>query len=131
MVTGNKYRFRVMAKNDVGFGVPSTHVELMPATTPGKSEPLTLTALSSSSITVSWTFEAENNGGSPVTDYSVWWDAGVRDQVVLASESTGLWGTFTTEPATVTGGETYIFWVRARNYVGLGEASDKLEVLAC
>lgn len=35
MVTGNKYRFRVMSRNDVGFSIPSTHLETMPASTPG------------------------------------------------------------------------------------------------
>jgi hypothetical protein len=84
MVTGNKYRFRVMAENAVGYGIPSTHVELMPASVPGAPNQPTLTTLTSSSIQISWTFDNQNNGGSPITDYTVYWDRGVRDMVYVA-----------------------------------------------
>jgi hypothetical protein len=38
ITTGVKYRFRVMAKNVIGYGTPSSHIEMMPATTPGSPE---------------------------------------------------------------------------------------------
>jgi len=85
MVTGNKYRFRVMAKNLVGFGVPSTYIEAMPASLPGSPEQPTLTYLTSSSIQISWTYDDVNNGGSPITDYTVYWDRGVRDMIFVAA----------------------------------------------
>jgi hypothetical protein len=50
--------------------------------------------------------------------------------VYVASESTGLWATFKTEPGSVDGGTTYNFWIRARNYVGLGLASEKIAIVA-
>lgn len=50
--------------------------------------------------------------------------------VYVARESTGLWGTFTTDDGTVVSGTTYTFWITAHNYVGEGENSEKLAILA-
>ena len=69
-------------------------------------------------------------GGSVITGYTVYWDAGVSGNTVIASSGTGLWTTFTTSPGTVTAGVTYTFWVAAINYVGTGTPSAKLAVLA-
>ena len=74
LTTGQKYRFRVTARNAVGFGVPSTHIEIMPAEAPGSPNTPTLTALSGSSIQISWTFNQTLNGGTPIIDYTVYWD---------------------------------------------------------
>jgi hypothetical protein len=65
-----------MALNSVGFSIPTTYIEMMPATTPGSPETPTLTTVSSSSIQISWTFEVELNGGTPITDYIVYWNNG-------------------------------------------------------
>ena len=119
-----------MAKNAVGFGVPSTHIEIMPATTPGAPNTPTLTTLTSSSIQIAWTFDNTLNGGTPITDYTVYWDQGVGGESFVAAESTGLWGTFTTLDGTVVGGLTYSFWVSAHNYVGEGLDSAKFVILA-
>lgn len=128
IVTGSKYRFRVLAKNSVGFSLPSTHIEMMPATTPGSPSTPTLTDVTSSSIQISWTFNEELNGGTPITDYIVYWDAGISGNTEVAAASTGLWGTFTATD--VQAGETYGFWVVAVNYIGTGTASSKLSVLS-
>ena len=74
LTTGQKYRFRVTARNAVGFGGPSTHIEIMPAEAPGSPNTPTLTALSGSSIQISWTFNQTLNGGTPIIDYTVYWD---------------------------------------------------------
>lgn len=65
-----------------------------------------------------------------MTDYTVYWDNGINGNIVTAAESTGLWGTFTTDPDTVVAGTTYNFWVVATNYIGTGTASTKLAVTA-
>ena len=130
IVTGQKYRFRVMAFNAIGYSSPSSYLEMMPATTPGSPETPTLTALSSSSIQISWTFDESKNGGTPVTDFTVYWDNGINGNVEVAAASTGLWGTFTTVADSVTAGVTYNFWVTATNYIGVGTASNKLQVTA-
>lgn len=96
LVTGRKYRFRVVAKNVIGYGAPSSHLEIIPATTPSSPNTPTLTSLSSTSIQISWTFTESLNGGTPITDYTVYWDAGINGNSEVAAASTGLWGTFTT-----------------------------------
>jgi hypothetical protein len=115
-----------MAKNVIGYSAPSSYIEMMPATSPGSPETPTLTTLTSTSIQISWTFDASKNGGSPVTDFTVYWDNGINGNVEVAAASTGLWGTFTTEPGSVVPGSTYNFWVTATNYIGVGTASNKL-----
>lgn len=90
-----------MARNIIGYGAPSSFLEMMPATTPGSPNTPTLTALTSTSIQISWTFTEALNGGSPITDYTVYWDAGINGNSEVAATTTGLWGTFTTAPNTV------------------------------
>lgn len=119
-----------MAKNIIGYSAPSSHIEMMPATTPGSPNTPILTSRSSTSIQISWTFTESLNGGTPVTDYKVYWDAGTSGNSEVASESNGLWGTFTTLTGTVSAGTTYNFWVVALNYIGSGTASQKLSVTA-
>jgi hypothetical protein len=70
------------------------------------------------------------NGGTPITDYTVYWDNGINGNIEVASASTGLWGTFTTAPGSVQAGITYNFWVVAINYIGTGTPSSRLSVLA-
>jgi len=130
LVTGNKYRFRVIAQNSVRFGPPSNYVQVMPASLPGSPSTPYLTALASSSIQISWTFNNSMNGGTPISDYAVYWDQGILGNKAVASSSTGLWNSFTTLPGTVSAGITYNFWVSARNYIGLGSNSTKFTVLA-
>jgi hypothetical protein len=112
-----------MAQNIIGYSAPSSYLEMMPATTPGSPNTPTLTSLSSTSIQISWTFDESLNGGSDITDYTVYWDAGINGNSEVAALSTGLWGTFTTTANTVSAGTTYNFWVIALNYIGSGTAS--------
>lgn len=119
-----------MAKNVIGYSSPSAHLEMMPATTPGSPEQPTLVDLTSTSIQIAWTFDTTKNGGTPIIDYTVYWDDGITGNIEVASLSTGLWGTFTTEVGSVTPGVTYSFWIVAHNYIGTGTASPKLSVTA-
>ena len=96
---------------------------MMPAKTPGSPDTPTITLVTSSSIQISWTFDTDLNGGTPIIDYIVYWDAGLSSNTEVASPSTGLWQTFTTGAETVQAGETYGFWVVAVNYIGVGTPS--------
>lgn len=128
ITTGQKYRFKVLALNAVGYSLPSNYLEMMPAVAPGSPGQPTITAVSSTSISIAWTFDSALNGGTPIIDYQVYWDNGVVGTTLLAASSTGSWQTFTT--TAVTAGTTYSFWVAAVNYIGLGTPSSKLSVLA-
>lgn len=65
-----------MAKNSVGYSLPSYYIEMMPATTPGSPDTPSITDVTSTSIQISWTFDQLENGGTPIMDYIVYWDAG-------------------------------------------------------
>jgi fibronectin type 3 domain-containing protein len=76
IVVGNKYRFMVLAQNSIGYSAPSNFIEMMPATTPSSVTNLVATSVTSSSISISWSFDNTQNGGTPITDYQVYWDRG-------------------------------------------------------
>ena len=64
--------------NAAGFSTPSAYIEMMPATRPGAPFQPTVSARSSTSISLEWTFdEATYNGGSSIIDYTVYWDNGI------------------------------------------------------
>ena len=98
----------------------------MPADLPGKPGTPTVSASSSTEVTIQWT--AGTDGGTPITDYKVYWDAGINGQVQVAASTTGNLLTFTSTSVTVA--STYKFWVVALNFVGDGVSSDQVSVLA-
>ncbi len=61
---------------------------MMPATAPGSPTNLVATAVSSSSITISWSFDNTQNGGTPITDYEFYWDKGQSGLIAIAANST-------------------------------------------
>jgi len=75
IATGEIYEFRVLSVNSVGLGSPSTSIRMMPATLPGPPGTPYSPASSSESITIEWV--AGTDGGSPITDYVVYWDNGI------------------------------------------------------
>jgi len=121
LVTGNKYKVRVIAVNNVGQGTPSVALEIMPASLPGAPNTPTATSVSSTQISFVWTQTAGTNGGTPIFDYVVYWDAGIAsNQVVLTSTTTNL---LTYTATSLSPGTSYKFWVAAINYVGTGALS--------
>jgi hypothetical protein len=122
LVNGVAYQFEVLATNNLGsgpFSVPSNSVTPQAPTVPGV--PTNVTAIAgNASATVSWVASA-NDGGSPITSYTV--------SSFTAGVPTGL-------PASVVGGGqnsavvfgltngvTYTFSVHATNSIGDGPDS--------
>ena len=63
----------------------------MPATLPGPPFQPTISALSSTSISLEWSFDdATYNGGTPIIDYKVYYDNGVSGQTLLMAGTTSL-----------------------------------------
>lgn len=74
IVAGSLYSFTVSATNGRGESLPSAAISIYAATIP--SAPINLirsSSTSKSSVTFTWSAPA-SNGGSPVTDYEVYWD---------------------------------------------------------
>ena len=83
------YKFAVLAFNVVGSGATSASVSIMAATVP--DEPINLVQIASSpnSITFGWSAPSYN-GGTPVTDYKVYWNAGITNNSFGLLSSTTL-----------------------------------------
>lgn len=50
---------------------------MMPANVPGSPSTPTILAQTSTSLSIQWTFNNANNGGTAITGYTVYWDGGV------------------------------------------------------
>lgn len=112
LTNGKAYTFTVVAINSAGEGAPSVPSNsVTPAAVPGAPTGVTAQA-GDAEANVSWTAPA-NQGGSPITSYTVTPSPGGSPITVAASQTT----------ATVTGltnGTRYTFTVFATNDVGNG-----------
>lgn len=77
-------------------------------------------------IRFTWT-DGASDGGSPVLDYSVYWDNAGSEFVLLASQFVEQYYMTT---ATLTPGAFYKFKVTSRNSVGDSQMSAEIEILA-
>ncbi|GLC87728.1 fibronectin type III domain-containing protein [Lysinibacillus piscis] len=116
LTNGTAYTFKVIAKNSVGDSTESTAssavTPIAPATVPDVPTSVTATAGNGQAV-VNFTAPT-NDGGSPITGYTVKVYTGGVEQVALAKNGTA-------SPITVTGltnGTAYTFKVIAKNSVG-------------
>ncbi len=119
----------MIAFNAVGQSLSSSSLSVMAATTP--SAPLNLQTISSSfnSITFGWSAPLDN-GGTPVTDYKVYWNAGIDNNSFGLLSSTTLGFITYTYQVGITAGAYYEFKVVAKNAIGDSAFSVKLRVIA-
>jgi len=101
----------------------------MAATLPGYPITLKQTASSSTSITFEW-FDPASNGGTPVTDYSVFWNKGVNGGVYEQLSTSTLGKNNYTKQSGLTAGLYYDFKVRAKNAIGDGPYSSLIRIIA-
>jgi len=80
-------------------------------------------------VSISWSVPV-SNGGSPILDYKIWWDAGLRNDVfVLLQSSTGNLHQFVQSAGIVVNGQ-YTFKVQAINVVGASNFSQSFTIVA-
>jgi hypothetical protein len=129
IVAGVLYTFAVTAHNGRGESDKSESVSIYAATVP--SQPLMLAKTAAGKTFVSFNFTPPStNGGSPILDFKVYWDAGAMDGVfVLLQASTGNLLTFTQTADIVVDGH-YSFFVTAINAVGESPHSAELTIIA-
>jgi len=119
---GREYYFMVAAMNAVGTGANSTEASATPATVPSAPLGLVMTPMNGS-VVLKWTAPAYN-GGSPVTNYTIYMGTAPGEEVYLKTV-----GNVTSCTAMgLTNGETYYFKVSALN--GEGEGAPSTEVSA-
>ena len=119
LIGGANYLFRVVARNDVGDGLPSASIAATVPTPPGA--PTGLTAIGGvGQAVLNWSAPV-SAGSTPITDYVIQFRrASVATWSVFAD------GVSTARTATVTGlagGANYLFRVTARNAIGDGPPS--------
>ena len=88
---GQIYEITVIAFNDVGDSIASDPQSIMAASVPDAPFDLTLVAQSPTANTISWS--SPYNGGTPLTDYKIWWDGASGGDIspfVEKEGSTGL-----------------------------------------
>jgi hypothetical protein len=122
------YWFKIQAKNLVGLGPLSDGVSRIAASVPSPPVNLEMVSQSTTSLTFEWTTNA-NDGGSPVTDYQVFWNQGSGSIQYLVIDSNGLSPTRATVQAPILlADKTYLFWVKARNAVGTSAFSESISI---
>jgi hypothetical protein len=129
VTTGNQYAFTVSALNGRGESSQSLPISIYAATI--SSVPLNARNLTAdiSSVTLQWDSPA-SNGGTPITDYQVFWDLGAQnDEYQLLASSTGNFLSFTKSDNIITGGY-YSFKVTAVNAVGISAQSNVAVIIA-
>ena len=119
LTAGTTYYFTVAAVNASGAGLPSAEASALAQGAPG--EPLQLTVSSGNEqVALRWV-KPINDGGSPVTGYTVlWYEAN------STTTSSAVLGSAVPTSDTVSGltnGTTYVFDVEASNASGTGAAS--------
>lgn len=101
----------------------------MAAQLPSPPQDPTLVSSTSTTINFDW-FDPENDGGSPITDFQVYWNSGDdKNPFVLLQSSTLGMNTLFIQSG-LTPGNYYQFKLRARNYVGLSPFSRFVRIIA-
>lgn len=106
---------------------------MIAATIPGQPTTPEKFSADVSQITIRWDEPVSGNGGSIITDYRVYWDAGTGSGVFVYLGNTQSYETFTVNAnvsPSFSGGKTFTFQVSAVNVIGEGVVSGSNSVIA-
>src|SRR5439155_9862610 len=124
LTNGQTYYYKVSAKNAVGEGPLSSETSATPQAPPPvpPSAPTLLSATpGNAQVTLSWSAPT-SNGGSPVTNYTIYRDTTSGTRIFLVTVGNVL----TYIDAGVSNGTTYYYTVAAVNVAGPGPQSNEL-----
>jgi fibronectin type 3 domain-containing protein len=124
VVNGGRYYYQVSAVNTTGEGPRSGEVSAQRGTAPSAPRNLSASA-KPTGITLKWSAPAAN-GGSAVTSYRVYRGNVSGGEVYLTTVGAGT--TSYTDKST-TKGTRYFYWVTAVNVLGVGPASNEVNLL--
>lgn len=128
--TGTLYSFKIMAINDVGTSDFSDELQsIMPAELPTPPTNPQMISSTSSTIHLEW-FDPVSNGGTPISDYQIYWDNGSSGSQfeLLASTTLGMNSYF--QQSGLEAGVYYTYKIRAVNHIGASPSSKSLKVVA-
>lgn len=123
---GQWYQVRVQARNDVGLSDFSLSLSILAATFPDTPINLARDDLETTATQIGLTWsKGLSNGGTPILDFRVLYDAGINNWQLL---SDGITETSYTTPI-LTSGTTYKFKIAARNLVGYSGYTTEVSIL--
>ena len=118
---GETFKFKVAAVNVIGLGTQSAAVAIIAASVPAQPAAPTKTAASLSSISISWL--APDNGGTPLTHYILRMNVGTGSQTFNIIDALVAPDATTYTKSGLTTGADYRFILTAVNAVGESAAS--------
>lgn len=124
---GATYAFRVRAVNKIGSGAASSKAVLRIPNVPGQSLNLTVSLTTEGNVYLDWDSPSDN-GGRSITDYEYGMDTDADELGELwerlgqTETAESLWGAYFTLDV------TYKFRVRAVNLMGVGAASEQVNI---
>ena len=130
LINGTLYYFQVAAVNLIGQGPYSAYSTATPSITPQPPIPITTTAITSTSIALSWTAPT-NAGGNAVTGYIIYWSEISSTGSIISTISNTISGT---PPATtytipdLTHATLYEIQISSINCSGVGPLSTPLYI---
>jgi len=120
---GQRYFYRVSAKNAVGEGAQSNEANATTLAAPGAPTGLSAVA-GNGQVALSW-FPPASNGGSPITNYEIYRGSTSGGETFLAEIGNVL--SFTNSG--LVNGQTYYYRVSAKNAVGEGPMSNEANAI--
>ena len=130
LIAGRTLKYRVSAKNFLGYGPTSTEYSFSPVVAPAKPEnPPRNDATQTSQTAIHVEYDAvTDDGGSVILNYNIYIDDGA-DGAFGAAINNGLALTYDTSSLSLVAGNTYRFKYSAVNSQGEGEISDEVAIL--
>jgi hypothetical protein len=124
VIKGRQHRFKYRAKNLVGWGPYSDPSSVLAAIHPSKPPRPTFSSYTTNSLKIVIPLSV-NNGGSTISLYEVYVDAGNNFNSAFTKLSPDYTGTTTTYTVTgLTVGSTYRFKTRSKNIINFSEYSE-------
>ncbi|MGZ4314754.1 MAG: fibronectin type III domain-containing protein [Gaiellaceae bacterium] len=128
LTNGTTYYYKVSARNSVGEGSLSSEASATPtvaATTPSAPRNLTASPGKPRGVALSWQAPS-TNGGAPITNYLVYRGTSSGNETLL----TTLGNVTSYKDTSATGGQTYWYYVTAKNSAGEGPRSAEVNAVA-
>lgn len=113
---GETFSYKVSAVNYIGEGPMTSSLPIIAASVPNAPGAPTRTSSSLTSVSISWA--APYNGGSAITSYKLFMNAGTGSTTFSEIDTVSA-GTLTYTKFSLTTGQNYKFKVQAINIVGL------------
>lgn len=95
LTSGGTYKYRLLAKNGVGYSAPSTETTITADKVPQACNAPVIDVpndVDPKKVVITWSYiSTANNGGDPVIFYQLEWDSGTTEAVATSGTGTVTW----------------------------------------